>query len=137
MSLDADKVVVYVEGPRADELAPPVGVTVTDARSEARVPLASVRREPDLQLRHVGRGDRDRDAAARRALRRPHDGQSAGGYKLAIGESIAGRIVSAIVGAFAVGGILAIGGTGLIVATSIRRSRRRAAAQEPPNPFGR
>ncbi|MDX6717814.1 MAG: hypothetical protein QOJ63_68, partial [Solirubrobacteraceae bacterium] len=57
-------------------------------------------------------------------------------YNLAIGDSIAGRIVSAIVGAFVVGAILALSGTGLIVATSIRRSRRRAAAQAPPNPFG-
>lgn len=60
---------------------------------------------------------------------------STGAYELAIGDSIAGRIVSAIVGAFAVGGILAIAGTGLIVATSIRRSRRKAAAAAPPNPF--
>lgn len=70
--LEAEKVILYVEGPGADELTPPVRVTVTDARSEARGPDRVLRREPDLQLRCDGHGRRDGDATASRVLRRAH-----------------------------------------------------------------
>lgn len=137
LNLEAKKVVVYVEGPRADELTPSVGFTVTDARTEARVPVASYGGSLTYSF--------DTSGTAIATVTPPRagpyvirtDGSGAGTYRLALGDSIAGGIVSAIVGAFAVGGILAIAGTGLIVATSIRRSRRRAAAQAPPDPFGR
>ncbi len=137
LNLDAEKVVLYVEGPGVDEITPAVSVRVTDAGSEARIPVASYTNSLTYTFGETG--------TAVATVTPPHagpyvvrtEGSSASGFELAIGESIAGRIVSAIVGAFAVGGIMAIAGTGLIVATSIRRARRRTAAQEPPDPFGR
>ena len=137
LDLGTDKVIVYVEGPQADVHTPPVHFTVTDARTEARVPVASYGASLTYSF--------DTTGSAVATVTPPHagpyvvrtEGAAAGIYELAIGESIGGRIVSAILGAFAVGAILAIAGTALIVATSIRRSRRRAAAKSPPSPFGR
>jgi hypothetical protein len=137
VSLPADKVILYVEGPRADELTPSVGVTVEDPGSEDRVPVASYGGSLTYSFGTTGTavGTVTPPRAGRYVVRTTS--ATPGSYNLAIGDSIAGRIVGAILGAFAVGGVLALAGIGLIVATSIRRSRRRAAAQEPPNPFGR
>jgi hypothetical protein len=148
LSLPADKVVVYVEGPGVDERAPSIGVAVTAAHTGAEVPVASYGASltysfgtsgvaiatvtPPRAGRYVVRADFD--SAGRHVVRSDFGG--AGRYNLALGESIAGGIVGAILGAFAVGGAFALAGTGLIAATSIRRSRRRVAGRMPPSPFG-
>ena len=135
LSLEAEKVILYVEGPGADELTPPVRVTVSDARTETRVPIASYNGSLTYSFDTTGSAVATVTPPRAQSYVVRTESTSASSYELAIGESIAGRIVSAILGAFAVGGILAIAGTGLIVATSIRRSRRKAAAAAPPNPF--
>jgi hypothetical protein len=136
LELGAHKVVIYIEGPGADESTPTVALTVTDARTEQRIPVATYSSSLTYSF--------DTTGSAVATVTPPRAGryeirasaQNPGGFQLAIGESIAGKIVATILGAFAVGGVLLLAGTGLIVVTSVRRSRRRAAAQAPPNPFG-
>ena len=48
----------------------------------------------------------------------------ASGFEVALGDSIAGRILRAILGAFAIGGVLLAAGIALAVTTGVRRSRR-------------
>lgn len=137
VALPANKVVLYLEGPGVDEFTQPVRVTVTEPGSETRVPVASYGGSLSYSFDTTGAaiGTVTAPRAGRYVVATESD--RARSYDLAIGESIAGKIVGAILGAFAVGAILALAGTGLIVATSIRRSRRKRAAQDPPDPFGR
>lgn len=135
MALDAGKHVIYVEGPRADEGAPPISVVVVDART-AR-PLAIATYEGSLTYSFGSAGSAiatvTTPSAGRYVVRATSS--TVRGHRLAIGDSIAGRIVATILGAFAVGGGCALAGTAFVAATAIRRSRRHAA--DPPDPFGR
>ncbi len=129
--LEARKYVVYIEGPNADEVVPPVRIAITDERTETDVPLRDYSSSLTYSFNTTG--------SAQATVTPPHAGtyrvrtaadDSASGYQLAIGESIGGKIVSAVVGAFVVGGVLGIAGLGLLIATGVRRSRRRQ--QQPP-----
>jgi hypothetical protein len=64
-------------------------------------------------------------------LRAATTADPAAGFEVAMGESIGGRIVGTILGAFAIGGGLLAAGIALIVTTAVRR-RRRAAPPPPP-----
>jgi hypothetical protein len=132
--LEARKYVIYVEGPNADEVVPPVRIQVTDDRTETPVSLHDYGGSLTYSF--------DTSGSAQATVTPPRAGvyrvRTAGvpegsGYQLAIGESVGGKIVSAIVGAFAIGGGLGIGGIALIIVTAVRRSRRR---KQPPPPDG-
>jgi len=60
--------------------------------------------------------------------------EASSGFAVALGESIGGRIVRAILGALAIGALLTLAGIGLIVATSVRRRRRTTPSAPPPPP---
>jgi hypothetical protein len=126
--LEARKYTVYVEGPGADESTPPVDLFVTHARSERAVPVRPYSGSLTYSF--------DTSGSAVATVAPPRDGDyvvrargvgAPGGYELALGPSVGGRIVATIVGAFAIGGVLGLAGLGLLVATGVRRSRRRAA----------
>jgi hypothetical protein len=127
--LEARKYIVYVEGPGADESTPTIELVVTDARSEREVPVRSYSGSLTYSF--------DTTGSAVATITPPRDGDyivrargagAGGAYQLALGPSIGGRIVAAIVGAFAIVGVLGLAGIGLLVATGVRRSRIRAAA---------
>ena len=137
VSLADGKSIIYVEGPRADDVTPPVRVSITDPQTERNLPIASYGGSLTYTFDTTGSAVATvtTPRAGRYVVRT--QGELADAYEVAIGESVAGKIVAAILGAFLVGGMLALSGTGLIVATSIRRSRRRKAEQQgPPSPFG-
>jgi hypothetical protein len=56
---------------------------------------------------------------------RTTSGESAGSFQVALGDSIAGKIVSAVVGALLIGAVFGIAGIVLLILT---RRRRRATA---------
>ncbi len=129
VQLDARKYVIYVEGPNADEVVPPVRIQVTDDRSESQVSLQDYGSSLTYSFDTSGSAVATVTPPRAGAYRVRTDGPS--GYQLAIGESVSGKIVSAVLGAFAVGGVLGIAGIGLLIATGVRRSRRRQR-QPPP-----
>ena len=58
------------------------------------------------------------------SLRAATSAPPSAGLQVALGDSIAGRIVRTILGAFAIGGLGLMAGIGLIVTTAVRRRRR-------------
>jgi len=128
--LEAPKYGIYIEGPGADESAPPVRIRVTDARTEAPVPVRDYGATVTYSF--------DRTGSALATVTPPHagdyrvrtEGEGSSDYRLAIGDSVGGKIVSAVVGAFVVGGVLGISGIALIIIAAVKRSRRRR--QQPP-----
>ena len=130
VDLEARKYVIYVEGPNADEVVPPVDISVTDARTERRVALRDYGGELTYSFETSG--------SAFATITPPRPGRydvrvrtdtvgEGNGFQLAIGESIGAKIVGGLVGALAIGGIFGIGGVALLVVTGVRRSNRRAA----------
>lgn len=128
--LDARKYVIYVEGPGADQSVPPVRIQIADPRTETPVPLQSYTSSLTYSFNTTG--------SAQATVTPPRAGvyrvrtagvDAASGYQIAIGESVGGKIASAVVGAFAVGAILGISGIVLLIVTGVRRSRRR---RQPP-----
>ena len=59
---------------------------------------------------------------------------STGISSLAVGKSIGGDIVSAVVGAFAIGGLGVLVGAIVLIVTAIRRSRANRERRPPPPP---
>ena len=132
VELDARKYVIYVEGPNADEVVPPVDIAVADARTERRVRLGAY--GSSLTYAFDTTGSAYATVTPPRAgsyeVRVRADGIGEGsGFQLAIGESIAGRIVGGLVGTLAIGAIFGIGGVALLVVTGVRRSNRRTAGR--------
>jgi len=131
VELGAEKSIIYVEGPRADERTPPVRFAIIDPGTERSLPIASYGGSLTYSFDTTGSAIATvtPPRAGRYVVRT--QGVRDGLYELAIGDSIAGKLVAAILGAFVVGGIFALSGTALIVVTSIRRSRRRKAQASP------
>jgi len=131
VELEARKYVIYVEGPNADEVVPPVEIAVTDARTERRVPLSSYGSSLTYAFNTTGSAHAtiEPPRAGRYDVRVRGDTVSEGsGFQLAIGETIAGEIVGALVGALAIGSVFGIAGLVLLIVTGVRRSNRRARA---------
>ena len=131
VELQARKYVVYVEGPNADQSTPPVSIAVTDARTEQPVTIDDYGGSLTYSF--------DTDGSAVATVTPPRAGSyevrttgpaEGGGYQLALGESVAGRIVRGILGVFAIGGVGLAAGIGLLVVTGVRRSRARSRTQE-------
>jgi hypothetical protein len=124
--LDAHKYIIYVEGPRADQSVPPVRIQIADARTQRPVPLQAYTSSLTYSFNTTGSA-RATVTPPRAGVYRVRTGgvDASSGYQIAIGESVSGKIVSAIVGAFVVGGVLGVSGIALLVVTGVRRSRRR------------
>jgi len=134
--LEARKYIVYVEGPGVGEdFSPPVQFQVVDPDGDGALPIAGYGGSLTYSMSgHSGRAagtvtpSRTGTYVLRTATSNP-----GGGYGVALGESIAGRIVRTILGAFAIGGIGLAAGIGLIVTTGLRRRRRGSGPPSSPS----
>lgn len=137
--LRARKYVLYAEGPGADEAPPAVQIAVLDPRTERPLSIAPYGATVTYSFHTTG--------SAVATVTPPSEGDyvlsarglsEGSGYSVAVGDSIAGRIVRVVVGAFAIGGVLFVAGAAMIVVTAVRRSRRRGdpPPQSWPPPVG-
>jgi hypothetical protein len=130
--LEARKYVIYVEGPRADQAVPPVSIAITKRGGSTRRPV----------LRAYGGSltySAGRTGLAQATVTPPRAGVyrvrttsavAPGSFQLALGNSIAGKIVFAVVGALVIAAVFGIAGIVLLIRT--RRRRRRAAPPRDP-----
>lgn len=137
VALEQRKYIVYFEGPGAGEdFTPPIEVSIRDARNEQPLTLDGYSGSLTYAIGgHSG--------TARATITPPRAGryivaagttrEPSAGLEVALGESIGGRIVRAILGAFAIGGLLLVAGIIVIVMTAAtrRRSPPPPAAQSP------
>jgi hypothetical protein len=129
--LEARKYIIYVEGPGADVSVPPVRIEITDPRTDTPLPLETYTSSLTYSFNTTGSAQATVTPPRAGVYRVQTDGVDEGsGYQIAIGESVSGKIVSAVVGAFIVGGVLGISGIALLIVTGVRRSRRRRS--QPP-----
>jgi hypothetical protein len=122
--LEARKYVIYIEGPRADQAVPAVNIAITKRRGSTRPPI--LRPYGGSLTYSAGRtGSAQATVTPPRAgvYRVRTSGDSAGSFQVALGDSIAGKIVSAVVGALVIGAVFGIAGIVLLILT---RRRRRA-----------
>ena len=129
MKLEPHKYVVYYEGLTADEVVPPVEITITDTKTGT--PLAITPYGGSLTYtvsNHKG--------SALGTVTPPHDGVyavrtdsnvRASGANVALGCSLTWPILRGILGTFVIGGLLAGSGVALLIITAVRRSRARRA----------
>ena len=134
VQLEARKYVVYVEGPGVGrDLEPPVEIRIVDRSGDGVLPLADYSGSMTYSISGHS-GSAVATVTPRRAgvysLRAATTSPPSAGLQVAVGDSIAGRIVRTILGAFAIGGVLLAAGIALLVTTGVRRRRRGA----PPPP---
>lgn len=136
VELEARKYIVYVEGPGVGEdFSPPVQFQIVDSDGDGVLPIAGYGGSLTYSLSgHSGRaeGTVTPPRAGTYVLRTATSDPGAG-YGVALGESIGGRIVRTILGAFAIGGLGMAAGIGLLVTTGVRRRRRSAEPPPPPS----
>jgi hypothetical protein len=134
MRLEARKYVMYVEGPRADQAVPRVTIAITSQGSSTR-PL--ILRPYSGSLTY----SLDRTGSAQATVTPPRagvyrvrtaGGDTAGSFQLALGDSVGGKIVAAVVGALVIGAVFGIAGIVLLIRT--RRRRRATPPQSSPSP---
>ena len=135
VQLEQREYVVYFEGPGADEdEVPPIDVAITAAPSGRRLPIEPYEDSLTYSLRgHSGTAQGTVTApragryvvSARTALR------PSARVGVALGPSLGGRVVRAILVSVAIAALLAVAGFGLFGTTMVRRMRRRAAARSP------
>lgn len=135
VELEARKYIVYVEGPGVGrDFSPPMEILIVDPGADGVLPLADY--SGSLTYSMSGHsGSAVATVTPPRAgvydVRAATTADPSGGFEVALGESIGGRIVSTILGALAIGGLGVAAGVALIVTTGVRRKRRRAAAPPP------
>ncbi len=138
--LEARKYIVYAEGPGVGrDYVPPVEFHIIDPTGPRVLPVAGYSASLTYSMRgHSGRaqGTVTPPHAGIYELRAASAADPAAGYAVALGDSIAGRIVRAILGAFAIGGLLLAAGIGLLVTTAVRSGRRSAAPPSSPEHSG-
>ena len=131
-SCEARKYIVYLEGPGADrDFAPPVEFLVVDPAGDRALPVAEYSASLTYSMSgHSGRaaGTVTPTRAGVYELRAATTASPSAGFAVALGDSIGGRIVRTILGAFAIGGVLLAAGIALLVTTGVRRGKRRTAA---------
>jgi len=131
--LEARKYIVYLEGPGVGrDFVPPVEFHVIDPSGPRVLPVAGYSASLTYSMGgHSGRaqGTVTPPRAGTYELRAATTADPSAGFAVALGDSIAGRIVRTILGAFAIGGVLLAAGIALVVTTRVRRARRR-----PPQP---
>jgi hypothetical protein len=131
--LDARKYVIYVEGPGADQAVPPVNVAITKPGSSTRPPILRAY-DGSLTYSFGKTGSAQATVTPRRAgvyHVRTTGGDTAGNFQLALGNSLGGKIVSAVVGALVIAAVFGIAGIVLLIRT--RRRRRTAPPQSSPS----
>jgi len=125
--LEQRKYIVYFEGPGAGEdYIPPIEVTVRDARNEQPLGLAGYNSSLTYSIgghSGIAQATVTPPRAGRYVVSAATTQEPSAGLEVALGESIGGRIVRAILGAFAVGGLLLVAGIILIVMTAVKRRR--------------
>ncbi|MEA2219239.1 MAG: hypothetical protein QOJ35_1865 [Solirubrobacteraceae bacterium] len=130
--LEARKYIVYVEGPGADQHVPAVRVQITDERTELPLPLSSYGGSLTYSFDQTGSAQATVTAPRAGSYRVLAAGTApGGGYAIALGESVGGKIVGAILGALLVGAVLGGSGIALLIVTGVRRSRSRRRAPPP------
>ncbi|MDX6688782.1 MAG: hypothetical protein QOG15_239 [Solirubrobacteraceae bacterium] len=138
LHLDAHKYVIYSEGPNAEQFPRYLNPTITDL--EGRRVLTPVYASSLTYSMSGHEGNAQATVTPPRAgTYRITVPPSTGGPgdNVALGESIAGRIVRSILGAFAVGGLIGLSGIALLVTTIVRRYNARQKPAVAPSPFGR
>ena len=137
VELETRKYIVYVEGPGVGrDYEPPVEIVVVDPSGDRVVPLADYSASLTYSF-----GDHSGTAVATvrppragvYSLRAATSAPPSAGLQVALGDSVAGRIVRTILGAFAIGGLGLMAGIGLIVTTAVRRRRGGGGAAAPPS----
>lgn len=138
VQLEPRKYIVYFEGPGAGEdYTPPIEVSVRDARNEQPVGLSGYGAELTYSIGgHSGTAQATvtPPRAGRYIVSAATTQEPSAGLEVALGESIGGKIVRAILGAFAIGGLLLVAGIILIVMTVAKRRRRPPPPPAPDAP---
>jgi hypothetical protein len=134
VQLGAHKVVLYVEGPAADQRIPPVRVLVTDARTGTPLPIRTYGGSLTYSFHRTGAAQAT-VAPTHAGAYRVRTSSDTTGYEMAIGDSIASKLVATIAGAFVLGGLFGIAGIVMLVVTGVRRSRRRTPPRDPAWPM--
>lgn len=134
VQLEQRKYIVYFEGPGAGEdHVPPIEVGIRDARNEQPLGLAGYSGSLTYSIGgHSGTAQATvtPPRAGRYVVSAATTQEPSAGLEVALGESIGGKILRAILGAFAVGGVFLVAGIILIVMTATRRRR----TPPPPTP---
>ena len=129
VKLGARKYVVYVEGPGVGrDYAPAVEVVIVDPAGGGVLALAGYSGSLSYSLGgHSGRAIATvtPPRAGVYSLRAATTADPSAGFAVALGDSIAGRILRTVLGSFAIGGLGLAAGIALVVTTRVRR--RRAA----------
>jgi hypothetical protein len=125
VQLEGRKYVIYYEGPNAESSVPPFEIGVTDARTGQPIDIATYGGSLTYSMSgHEGSAQATiTPARAGEYVVRTETDARVTGSNVALGSSIAGQILRTILGAFAIGGLLLVGGGTLIAVTAIRRSR--------------
>jgi hypothetical protein len=136
VELEARKYIVYVEGPGVGRDHEPAVEIAIVGRSGV-LPLADYSGSMTYSLSgHSGTAVATvtPPRAGVYSLRAATTSPPSAGLQVALGDSIAGRILRTILGAFAIGGLGLAAGIGLIVATAVRRRRGGAPPPGAPPP---
>ena len=134
--LEARKYIIYVEGPGVGEdFSPPVQFQVVGSNGDGALPIAGYGGSLTYSMGgHSGRAQATvTPPRAGTYVLRSASSEPGGGYGVALGESIGGRIVRTILGAFAIGGLGVAAGIALIVTTGVRRRRRGSGPPSSPS----
>ena len=140
VQLEARKYVVYLEGPGVGrDFAPPVEFLLLDPAARQPLPVADYSGSLTYSVSgHSGRAEATVTPPRPGVyeLRAGTTADPSAGFAVALGDSVAGRIVRMILGAFAIGGVGLAAGIGFILTTALRRRRRRGGAPPPSPPSG-
>jgi hypothetical protein len=133
MQLEAHKYVIYYEGSSAEVAVPPFEIEIAEARTGT--PLAIAPYSGSLTYSILGHeGSAQATVTPERpgayVVRTTSDVRPIGA-NVALGRSIAGPIVRALLGAVAIGLLLIASGSILLAVTAVRRSRSRRAPTGP------
>ena len=136
VELEDRKYVVYFEGPGAEEgRVPPVQVAIADASTERRLPIAEYEDELTYSLGgHEGtaQGTVTPPRAGRYVVTARTSRGVPARLGVALGPSLAGRVLRAFFTAIGIAAVLGLAGFGLFGTTMVRRFRRRAAERTAP-----
>jgi len=136
VELEARKYIVYLEGPGAGrDFVPPVEFQIIDPSGPELLPVAGYSSSLTYSMSgHSGRAQATvtPPRAGVYELRAATTADPSAGFAVAVGDSIGGRIVRTILGAFAIGGLLLAAGIGVIVRTAVR-GKRGAPGSPPPS----
>ena len=138
VDLEARKYIVYVEGPGVGrDFTPPMEILIRDPAADGALPLAGYSGSLTYSMSgHSGSAVATvtPPRAGTYELRAATTADPSAGFEVALGESIGGRIVRTILGAFAIGGGLLAAGLALMITTGVRRKRRAAPPPPPSSP---